>query len=70
MGVLPLDSLMPIVRLRIYEALTIDGHDLVDADYIAVEVDEDVTLVTLRWHSVSFRLRERLNTRLGNLLWE
>ena len=43
MGVLPLDTLVSLVRLHIYEAVTVEGYDLVDALYIADAIDSDVT---------------------------
>lgn len=43
MAVLSLDALTPLVRLHVYEAMTVHGYDAVDADYIAECIDPDVT---------------------------
>jgi hypothetical protein len=43
MGVLPIDTLVPLVRLVVYEAMTIEGYDAVGAQYVADVLDADVT---------------------------
>jgi hypothetical protein len=58
MGVLPLDTLIPLVRLAVYEAMTVEGHDAVGAGYVADVLDANVTASYVK---LAFRQLKALN---------